>query len=227
MPPITDHPLRYKLANELHARPFPSLTTPCRAVYLAVKQPKDAASRDRDEDFAHLIDLLDRHGTAHPSPGATHFSARIGQNTVKWEQHTEFVTYTVFLPGLGERPFDPADFAVFPQDWLDKAPGVRVTSAMIRVERRMDDEDIRARLEDWLVPESIAVSEVIEILPPALVEASSRMIDPPTVGTIVVPPRMPLASIETAPSEMTPGLPSSALRRTVPPVPPPLAPSAP
>ncbi|MGR3578238.1 MAG: DUF3422 family protein, partial [Sagittula sp.] len=59
MPPITDHPLRYKLANELHARPFPSLTTPCRAVYLAVKQPKDAASRDRDEDFAHLIDLLD------------------------------------------------------------------------------------------------------------------------------------------------------------------------
>lgn len=162
MPPITDHPLRYKLANELHARPFPSLTTPCRAVYLAVKQPKDAASRDRDEDFAHLIDLLDRHGTAHPSPGATHFSARIGQNTVKWEQHTEFVTYTVFLPGLGERPFDPADFAVFPQDWLDKAPGVRVTSAMIRVERRMDDEEIRARLEDWLVPESIAVSEVID-----------------------------------------------------------------
>jgi len=162
MPPITDHPLRYKLANELHARPFPSLTTPCRAVYLAVQQPKDAASRDRDEDFAHLIDLLDRHGTAHPSPGATHFSARIGQNTVKWEQHTEFVTYTVFLPGLGERPFDPADFAVFPQDWLDKAPGVRVTAAMIRVERRIDDEDIRARLEDWLVPESIAVSEVID-----------------------------------------------------------------
>ena len=67
MPPITDHPLRYKLANELHARPFPSLTTPCRAVYLAVKQPKDAASRDRDEDFAHLIDLH-KHGAVTANP---------------------------------------------------------------------------------------------------------------------------------------------------------------
>ena len=35
MPPIQDHPLRYSLANELHARPFPALKTPCRAVFLA------------------------------------------------------------------------------------------------------------------------------------------------------------------------------------------------
>lgn len=162
MPPIQDHPLRYKLANELHARPFPALVAPCRAVYLAVKTQTDAASRDRDLDIAHLKDLLDRHGTAHPQPGATHFSAQIGQNTLKWESHTEFVTYTVFLPGLGERPFDPADFEVFPEDWLANAPGVRVTSAMIRVERRIDDEEIRQRLEDWMVPESIAVSDVID-----------------------------------------------------------------
>ena len=29
MPPIEDHPLRYPLTNELHARPFPSLEAPC------------------------------------------------------------------------------------------------------------------------------------------------------------------------------------------------------
>ncbi|MGE4328218.1 MAG: DUF3422 family protein, partial [Pseudodonghicola sp.] len=28
MPPIEDHPLRYQLANELHARPFPVVTPP-------------------------------------------------------------------------------------------------------------------------------------------------------------------------------------------------------
>ncbi|MEQ5870478.1 DUF3422 domain-containing protein [Sagittula sp. NFXS13] len=162
MSPIQDHQLRYKLANELHARPFPSLTSPCRAVYLAVKQPKDAATRDRELDLQHLKELLDRYDAAHPQPGATHFSARIGQNTLKWEQHTEFVTYTIFLPGLGERPYDPADFEVFPEEWLVRAPGVRVTSAMIRVERRIEDEEIRKRLEDWMVPESIAVSDVID-----------------------------------------------------------------
>jgi len=40
MPPIEDHPLRYPLSNELHARPFPSLEAPCRAIYLAIKKPK-------------------------------------------------------------------------------------------------------------------------------------------------------------------------------------------
>ncbi len=163
MPPIQDHPLRYKLANELHARPFPSLTAPCRAMFLAVKQPKDAASRDRSEDLSHLIDLLDRHGTPHPQPGATHYQGKIGQHHLKWEQHTEFVTYTVFMQGLGERPFDPADFDVFPPDWLERAPGVRVTSAMLRIEKRPEEDDTISRLiNDWLVPESVAVSDVID-----------------------------------------------------------------
>ena len=44
MAPIADHPLRYQLANELHARPFPQLEAPCRAVYIAIKQPVDAAA---------------------------------------------------------------------------------------------------------------------------------------------------------------------------------------
>ena len=36
MAQIEDHPLRYQLANELHARPFPTLEAPCRAAYLAI-----------------------------------------------------------------------------------------------------------------------------------------------------------------------------------------------
>src|SRR6056297_1037409 len=97
MPPIQDHPLRFRLANELHARPFPSLTVPCRAIYLAVKQPKNAASRDRSKDLEHLIELLDRHDTPHPQPGATHYQGRIGQHMHKGDQQNEFVTYTVLL----------------------------------------------------------------------------------------------------------------------------------
>ncbi len=162
MPPIQDHPLRYRLANELHARPFPSLKAPCRAVYLAIKKPKNAASRDRSLDLAHLVNLLDRYGAAHPQPGATHYSSRIGQHTLKWEQHTEFVTYTVFLSGLGDREFDGKDFEVFPSDWLDDAPGVRITSAMIRVRPRGSEEEIAAAINDWFVPESIAVSRVLD-----------------------------------------------------------------
>ncbi|CUH85666.1 DUF3422 family protein [Thalassovita mediterranea] len=159
---ITDHPLRYELANELHARPFPSLEVPCTATYLAIKHPDRAVGRDRQADRAHLIALLDRHGAPHPQPGATHYSARIGRHELKWESHTEFVTYTAFTPTLSARAFDPTDFEVFPADWLAQAPGVRVASAHIRVQPRPDDTAVRDLLADWFVPESLAVSRVLD-----------------------------------------------------------------
>ena len=158
MPPITDHPLRYELANELHARPFPALTASGRAVFLAIKRPEEAASRDRQADLDHLAQLLHRHGADQPQPGATHWFCQIGKHRLKWESHTEFVTYTVFLDGPGAKPFDPDDFDVFPEDWLSAAPGQRITSALIRIEPRPSDAEIEARIADWFVSESVAAS---------------------------------------------------------------------
>ncbi|GHG79170.1 DUF3422 family protein [Pseudodonghicola xiamenensis] len=175
MPPFEDHPLRYALANELHARPFPVVCPPATIVYLAIKQPDQAVSRDRGADLAHLAELLDRHGAPRPQPGATHYSGQIGRHMLKWEQHTEFVTYTAICEGTGERPFDPADFAVFPQDWLDHAPGQRITAVSIRVCERPDDAGINAALADWFVAESTAVGRVLD---DAAVAAGDFRIDP-------------------------------------------------
>ena len=175
MSPIEDHPLRYALANELHARPFPSLDAPCRAMFLAVKRATDAAARDRDADRRHLIALLDRHGASHPTPGATHWFGALGRNQLKWESHTEFVTYTIFAPGHGERPFDPDGFRVFPEDWLADLPGVRMTSALIRVAEIADDGEIPPRLDEWFVPESLAISRILD---DAAVMAGDFRIDP-------------------------------------------------
>ena len=162
MSQIEDHPLRYQLANELHARPFPSLQAPCRAAYLAIKQPSDAANRDRGADWAHLIDLLDRFGATHPKPGATHYFGDLGKYKFKWEQHTEFVTYTIFVDGVAERPFDKAAFSVFPDDWLAAAPGLRITSALIRVETMGTAQEISAKLDGWFVAESLAASTILD-----------------------------------------------------------------
>lgn len=162
MTPMEDHPLRYALANELHARPFPSLDAPCGAIFLAIKQPELAADRDRDADRAHLTQLLDRYGAQHPQPGATHWFGELGKYKLKWEQHTEFVTYTMFMPTLEERPFDPKAFDTFPADWLAAAPGARITSALIRVEHDPGAAEITKRVDDWFVPESLAVSTVLD-----------------------------------------------------------------
>ena len=162
MAPIEDHPLRYRLANELHARPFPSVTPPATAAFLAVKREHGAAARDRSADLAHLTALLDRHGAQHPQPGATHYSGRIGRHMLKWESHTEFVTYTAMSEGLSARPFDPADFGAFPDDWLAGAPGVRMTSALIRIEQTQDEEALAAAISEWFVADSVAVARVLD-----------------------------------------------------------------
>ena len=162
MTPIDDHPLRYELSNELHARPFPTVEAPSRAAYIAVKPAENAAGRDRQADFDHLLKLLDHFGAQHPKPSATHYFGQIGRHHLKWESHTEFVTYTVFGKGNAERPFDAETFAVFPAQWLSKLPGTRVTSALIRVENLTDEHSIEQKLTDWFVPESVAVSRVVD-----------------------------------------------------------------
>jgi uncharacterized membrane-anchored protein len=162
MPTLQDHPLRYDLANELHARPFPSLQAPGTVVFIAIKRATGAAGRDRAEDRAHLLALLDRHGAAHPGPDATHHSARIGRHHLKWEQHAEFVTYTAFSDGLSARAFDPVDFEVFPKDWLGQAPGDCMTSVSLRIVKGAQPDQINADLADWFVPESLAVSWVMD-----------------------------------------------------------------
>jgi len=162
MPP-EDHPQRFLLANELHARPFPAVEAPGQAAYLAIKPITDAARRDRARDRAHLLSLLDRFGVAHPPPDATHHFADLGRFRLKWESHTEFVTYTAFLPGLGERAFDPAAFEVFPADWLAEVPGVRFTSALLRIDHIPAEEArVNAQLGDWFVQESVACSRVLD-----------------------------------------------------------------
>ena len=161
--PIADHPLRYASVNELHARPFPALELPSTAHYVAIKEPSLAHTRDRAADMRHLQALLDRHGSPHPQPGATHFHGPIGRAELKWESHTEFVTYSAFSRGLSARPFDPADADVLPEDWLEQAPGKRMVSLLIRVESMPESEAaLLSQIADWFVPESLAIARVVD-----------------------------------------------------------------
>lgn len=94
---------------------------------------------------------------------------------LRWESHSEFVTYTVYMDGVDETPYNAANFDVFPQDWLNAAPGARMTSALIRVERLISPEDTKAKVLSWMVPESLAASWVLD---EAAVVAGDFRIDP-------------------------------------------------
>ena len=156
---------RYALSNELHARPFPTLTAPCRAIFLAI-QPDNAAQRDLGEDRRHLVDLLDRYGAQHPGPDARHYTGELGRAIVKWESHTEFVTYTFFVPGVANEPFASDIAEIVPSDWLDAVGGRIISAAKVRIAAAATVETAEAdfieKLADHFSPESLATSFVIE-----------------------------------------------------------------
>ena len=175
---IADHAQRYQLANELHARPFPFHSAPGMVAFLALKEPENAAQRDRSGDRDNLIELLDRFGAPHPKEDATHYFGDLGRFKLKWEAHTEFVTYTIFLNNLSEKPFDGICFDAFPKDWLESLSSLRITSVNLRLETMSDQENsseiISKKLANWFVPESLAVSKVLD---GAAVVASDFRID--------------------------------------------------
>jgi uncharacterized membrane-anchored protein len=156
-----DLPERYALANELHARPFPEIPGPCRAIYVALTIPdgRDAARSDLDA-------LLDRFGADRPAPDANHYFGTLGANRLKWELHSEFVTYTMFLDGVAESPFSTGFEAAFPEDWLAGLHGHTITAARVRIERVGSEAEVEARIDTevrkWFVGESLAAAYVLD-----------------------------------------------------------------
>ena len=159
---MIDHPLRQSSANELHARPFPTVAAPARAAFFAYKSADDETGRDEVADRTHLCRLLDMYDVAHPDDDATHFFGQLGSVWVKWECHTEFVTYTAILDDKGNVPFDGSEFDIFPAEWLADLPGLTLSSTSLRIESDLETELIKGKLSDWFVSESLAVSRVLD-----------------------------------------------------------------
>lgn len=88
------HPLRAALHNEVHARPPEALSPPL--VISHVVMLCDAAEREASR--AHLAILLRDHHLPLPDESATHLRMDLGPFRLRWELHTEFVTWTFSCP---------------------------------------------------------------------------------------------------------------------------------
>ena len=154
------HPRRMELVEELHARPFQPMTAPGRVLRLAFKQPRGAAERDRAFDRAHLVALLDRHGLAHPGTDARQHSADLGGVRLKWESHTEFVSYLFSAEGTGDPIVDGLEAS-----WISDGPGRIIAASEVELlvravanQRDALDPELLARFD----PESFAASLILD-----------------------------------------------------------------
>ena len=100
---LTPHPLRAAILGEVHARPFTSLETPRRILHFAFDTAGDAARQDR----AALADLCARRNLEPLKPPVKQHRVVLGGAMLRWEQHSEFTTYTWELPSPDTSPFHP------------------------------------------------------------------------------------------------------------------------
>lgn len=160
-----EHPQRIALTNELHARPFQAATVPGRVIHFAFKQPKNAAERDLTLDRAHLVAFLDQFGAAHPAPGAKQHSVELGRFRLKWESHTEFVTYTLIGEGPVKTLFSGELTNHFSEEWVATAPGRMVAAVQCEL---IDDRESSAEapLPEALIrhfdPQSVAAALILD-----------------------------------------------------------------
>jgi uncharacterized membrane-anchored protein len=114
-----NHPQRFVLHNEVHARAPFNLNLPVRASHLALLLSNDEKLQERQ----HLISLCERFGVTPPEKEADHFSANLNSFQIRWEQHGEFSTYSFYVHDTPEDPFADSALKKVPVDWLSQLTG--------------------------------------------------------------------------------------------------------
>jgi uncharacterized membrane-anchored protein len=119
---INSHPQRVALHNEIHARPPEAMSAPMAIshVVMLAGPAERAASRE------HLCALLRDHQLPQPDAQTNHVRVTLPGVRLRWELHTEFVTWTFSRPLNGETPTGPQPVTALqsvPQAWLAALPG--------------------------------------------------------------------------------------------------------
>jgi uncharacterized membrane-anchored protein len=105
---LVAHRLRAAILDEVHARPFTAIETPRRILHFAFDTSGDTAKGDR----AALSAFCAARRLEPLQPHAKQYRAVLGGAMLRWEQHSEFTTYTWELPSESATPFHPAASAL-------------------------------------------------------------------------------------------------------------------
>jgi len=122
------HPQRALLHNEIHARPAEPIHAPAAITHVVML----ADPAQREASRAHLTALLRDHHQTGPDSETTHLRVDLGAFRLRWELHTEFVTWTFMVPLENGGPLNtrtpPTALEQVPQSWFQALPGLCLSS---------------------------------------------------------------------------------------------------
>jgi len=159
---MKEHALRRALHNEVHARPPEPMMAPLAISHVVMVT--DAAARAASRD--HLLQLLRDHHLPVPDDHANHLRVDGGAWRLRWELHTEFVTWTFMVDATEGLPkTDAYGLALdsLPHQWLKDLPGeclARINLWAKRTDNLQDREELHQQFrEDSLVACQLAEGE--------------------------------------------------------------------
>jgi uncharacterized membrane-anchored protein len=131
MPIPANHPQRFALNYELHARPAEAINIPEEASYLALATDPSK----RQAEYECIVELCTRYGVTPPASELNHFQVDLGVFRLKWERRTECNSYTFFRQGAFKAPFANPVIDGVPQDWLESLPGQVLVAAHVALRK--------------------------------------------------------------------------------------------
>lgn len=150
---LAPHHLRTAILGEVHARPFTALTVPARVLHFAF----DTTGARALEDRANLTRLCQARGSVGPGLEDKHHRVLFGTTALRWEQHSEFTTYTWELPSdPSATPFHPDAAALSSPMALVPQPGPLLVAIDLHL---IKDDQPRTAPERLFDRASLAVAE--------------------------------------------------------------------
>ncbi len=139
---INFHPQHLQLHQEIHARPYPRIDSPCLVSHLAFLHDE----KDIDAEYEAINELATTFQVNGIAQGCTGYFENYGQFFVRWENHREFSTISIIRPIVSESLFNETALDVFPDGWLSKFPGEVISATNITVCPSVDEKQLKSYL---------------------------------------------------------------------------------
>lgn len=143
---IAIHPLRERLYNELHNRPFQSIASPAQLTHIAIQHQ----GKLKQQEHAFISTLCDRFQVNSPAQTMPCFYQDFGFFSIRWERHLEYSTYTfIHQAPLAELPFVKNAIDFVPNDWLANMPGQVIAAVHLVIESEAITQTSSSNIEQY------------------------------------------------------------------------------
>jgi len=147
------HSQRGALINELHSRPFRTISNGTSITHLALLSDESI----KEAQTEHLQKLSSELGADHSVSSGALNSFSIGSFDVRMERHLEFTSLTLTDGSATklDQPFAKTALDRLPQGWLEKMPGTVVAAFHVRVDAEPEPmpapNDVRGAFNDQML----------------------------------------------------------------------------